>query len=282
MAGIRLAAVACGLGVVLAGCGTDSGSGPGFSPEPGDEISLSLLGLDADGFAAGGPYAALSPVPIHLGAFASWYGRSEELFDEPSEASSLPADPTYLAATASTGCREPTDVVVSRRGADLTVEFVGGEDHQTCLRAVEPAAYLAVPSDMAAGVKTVNGVAPVAPEGPGELLDFVELGSARLDPPAPVELGTPAATAMRDMLANAGAPSEAATALARQPEPAHRSFGFVLTGCAETSAVLLLDQDRITAALVGAENTNCDAPAYFLTTFTVDAERVPESAVLAG
>lgn len=178
----------------------------------------------------------------------------------------------------------PTDVVVSRTGADLTVEFVGGEDRPECARAVGPAAYLAVPSDALAGVRTVNGVAPLAPEGPGELLDLVPLGAIQLDPVPPVELGTPEVTAMRDTLrtANAGAPDEVATALERQTEPGRRAFGFVLTGCAETDAVLLLDQDHVTAELVGAQDIDCDAPAHFLATFAVDAELVPASAVLAG
>ena len=274
MTGIRLAVV--GLGVILAGCGTSSAGSPRPAPEP--ELSVTMLGFDADGFAAG-PFAALSRTPINLGAFLSWYAGGDDAahIDKKSDGP-LPEKPTYVAVTGSTSCRTPTDVAVSRDGNDLKVEFVGGEDHPECMRAVGPVVYLAVPSDAVAGVRTVNGAAPASPNGPGELLGLVPLGESQLGPVPPVELGTPAAAAMRDALTTASDPAAVATALAYQPQPGRRGFGFVLNGCPKTDAALLLERERITAEI----GMDCDTHVPFLATFAIDARRVPETAVLTG
>lgn len=270
MTRIRLVAVA--LALVVAGC--DPGAG---SPRPAPDAGLSavLLGFDADG-SASGQYAALSPEPINLGAFASWYARSDDAddFDKPSSAAALPAEPIYLAVTGATGCRTPTDVTVQRHGTDLKVEFVGGADHPECMRAVGPAAYFALPGDAIAGLRTVNGAPTVSPAGPGTVLDTVRLDSGPLGPVPPAELGTPAVAAMRDALTSANA--AALAALAYQPKPGQRAFAFVLKSCLESNVVLLLNREHITAAA----NTDCKAPGPSLATFAVDIARVPETAVL--
>jgi hypothetical protein len=268
----RIGLLAVALALVVAGC--DSGAGAP-RPAPGAGLSVALLGFDADGFASG-QYAALSPAPINLGAFASWYARSDDAddFDEPSSVPALPAKPVYLAVSGATGCRTPTDVTVQRHGTDLKVEFVGGADHPECLRAVGPAAYFALPGDAVAGLRTVNGAPTVSPAGPGTVLDTVRLDSGPPGPVPPAELGTPGVTAMRDALASANA--SALAALAYQPKPGQRAFAFVIENCPEGNAVLLLNREHITAEA----NTDCKTPVPFLATFVVDTARVPETAVL--
>ncbi|MPZ79619.1 MAG: hypothetical protein GEV28_04140 [Actinophytocola sp.] len=253
---------------LLAGCG----GGTSGQPRPrAEQLSAEVLSFDPGGWAPR-RVAALSDAPIHLGAFLSWYGGA----DPDAEAPEVTAEPdtTYLAATDSTGCRAPETVQVWRTGTDLQVRFVGGADHEECVRAVGPVAYLAVPARQVRGVRTIGGDLPADAAGPGRLTDFVPLGTVRLDPAA-AELGDTAA--LRDRLAAAGA--DPGPALDRPVPAGSRGFAFVLAGCADTAAVLLLGDGRITADLTGGEGTNCDAAEYYLATFDVDAELVPDGAV---
>lgn len=257
--------------VVLAGCGAETAGSAGPPPD-GGRLRADVLAMNPGGWASRS-IAAISDSPIHMGAFTSWFGSydahdlladSEDVVDEPGT--------VYLAVTGQTGCRTPETVEVWRSGADLDVRFVGGTDHEECVRAVGPVAYLAVPAPEVDGVRTVGGAKPVEPGGPGELTEFVELGTAPVDV-AEVDLADAGATAaLKRRLVAAGL--NPGTAL-DEPVPAgRRGFAFVKAGCAETSAVLVLDQ-HVTAQLTGGENTACDAPVFFLVTFLVDAEYVP-------
>lgn len=114
---------------------------------------------------------------------------------------------------------------------------------------------------------------------------FVELGTitARiaLDP---VELGTPQVEGLSRALQNARAQhlEQAQDALRAKPQQGERGFAFVLIGCAETGAELQITESTIDAELTGNEDTVCAAPVYFLATFIVDADEVPEGAELGG
>lgn len=125
---------------------------------------------------------------------------------------------------------------------------------------------------------------PGAP--PPEQTDrFVELGTitARiaLDP---AELGTGQADSLATALERAQAQhlDQAKAALAEDPGPGRRGFAFVLIGCAETGAELQISPAEIDAELTGGEDINCDAPVFFLATFIVDEDDVPEGARLGG
>lgn len=272
------------LGCVLSACARAVPGAP--DRDRGGEIRSTLLALDADGSAVGG-HAAMSDEPVHLGAFAGWYGQgdSDNNSDDGDGDGEAPAGSTYVVVTGSTGCRVPAGVEVSRAGADLVVRFAGGVDRPECVRPIGPLAYLAVPGDAVAGVRTVNGERPLDAAGPGLLVDFVSLGGRALAPVTPAELGTAAAVALRDRLV-AASPEHAAevtTALSRPVADGRRAFAFVPQGCVATGAVLLVGQDRITADLIEPEvPVACDAPASFVATFVVDAGRVPESATLGG
>ena len=136
----------------------------------------------------------------------------------------------------------------------------------------------ALRTDQVRDVATVNGETPLAAAGPGEPVDFVPLGTGDFDDIAPAELGVGAAQAMAVRLGG----SEDALAALGQPVPdGRRGFAFVRSGCAETGAVLLVSHETITAELTGGEDTNCDAPAYFLLTFTIARDDVPPAAELS-
>ena len=272
---MRRSLPAVGLLLLATACGQGAPGTPQPDPDP---LLVNVVAFDPQGYATKS-FVAISTTPIRPQAFASWFAGAGSL---QTTADDRPVAPgwTYVAAAASTGCRAPESVEVARAGTDLRVEFAGGIERQECVRAVGPLAVVAVPSKDVRGVRTVNGIAPVAAGGPGQLVDFVPLGTGRITPGA-AELGDTAA--LRAQLAAAGVAMSGAvgTALDRTAGTDERGFAFVLTGCAETSAVLLLAHDKITADLTGGEGTACDAPEYFLVTFVAGADHVPEGAVLS-
>lgn len=272
MQGIRLA-VAGVVAFALVSCGVSREAGGDE-----DEIDATLLAM-ASGAWAPGTLAALSDSPIHLGAFTSWYGWGDEDFKE--TADEAPAGSAYLAVTASTGCRAPDGVEVSRAGDDLVVNFTGGVDHEECVRAVGPAAYLAVPADAVAGVRTVNGEPLLDPAGPGENVDLVPLDTGRFDPVGPAEFGTDElATFRAGVIAERPEHAAEVTAALEKPVPdGRRGFAFVVKGCDVKELVLVVGPDHIRADEVEpAIPVNCEETEFFLATFVIDTDRVPERA----
>ncbi|WP_214402767.1 hypothetical protein [Pseudonocardia lacus] len=72
-----------------------------------------------------------------------------------------------------------------------------------------------------------------------------------------------------------------AAAALRRPVPAGaRTFAFVLVGCQDTTAVLHVRPDRISAEATGPDEVDCGAPEFFFAAFDVPADRVPPGAVL--
>jgi hypothetical protein len=264
------------LGVALLTLVTACGVGEAGTPAPGDDIPVRVLAFEPGGWAPK-RLAAVSDTPIRLDAFAGWYGGAESLDELPDPQPDEP-DTTYVAATDATHCRAPEQVRVSRAGADLRVEFIGGTDHETCVRAVGPIAYLALPTREVRGVRTVNGAAPVDAAGPGRLTDFVPLGTVGFGRNAAAELGDTGALRTRLAATGVAIAGDVAAALNRPVPAGERGFAFVLTGCEEKSAVLLVSPDRITADLVRDEAVGCAAPVYFLVTFTAAAADLPEHA----
>lgn len=268
-----------GLVVAVAVVCTLAGCTERTAPD-GDPIATTTLAMGSAGGWERDTIAALSTSPIHLGAFSSWYGGDEEFDEVTGEA---PDGSAYLVVTGRTGCRVPDGLAVSRKGSDLAVLFVGGTDHETCVQEVRPGAYVAVPADAVDGVRTVNGEALVSPAGPGELIDNVPLGAGAFDPVLPAERGTPELEDLRaGVLAARPEHAEAVTAaLATQVPAGKRGFVFVVTGCVVDDVVLMVGPDGITAEPVEPEvPVNCDAPEYFLATFTIDADDVPKGITL--
>lgn len=268
---VTSAAIAC----VLTGC-------TGTAEPPGERIDVTTLAMNAGGMATGS-FAAISESPIHLGAFASWYGfgTDGEHFEDVAERA--PDGSAYLAVASQTGCREPEGVEITRDGDDLTVRFVGGTEHETCERPVGPGAYLALPAGAADGVRTVNGEPLLAPAGPGEPVDFVPLGDSRLDPVLPAEFRTDGLTVLRRALfaARPDHAEQLSAALDRPVPDGKRVFAFVVSGCAIESAVLVLGPDHITADGVYPKvPVDCGAAAHYLATFEIDADDVPKGMTL--
>ncbi|MBB4909550.1 hypothetical protein [Actinophytocola algeriensis] len=266
---VAAGAVAC----VLAGC-----TGPAEQQgAPAEPVEVTTLAMDADGWAPG-RFAALSESPIHLGAFASWYGRGADGEDFDVVTDTAPPGSAYVAFTGNTGCRVPEGIEVHRDGDDLEVRFTGGTDQEECVRHIGAGVYFAVPEDAVDGVRTVNGDAPRDPAGPGAPVDFVPLGDSGLDPVPPAEFGTDALNVLRTALftARPDHAEQLSAALDRAVPDGKRTFAFVLSGCAIEGAVLVLGPDHITADGVYPKvPVDCETASHYLATFEVDADDVP-------
>jgi len=274
---IRVALLA--LAAVVAGCGKATPASSPPTPSP-DRLDAEVLTFDAAAGGSGGT-AALSETPLHLGAVRSWDAGAPDSSPEPVEDR---PDTSYLAATADTGCRTPTSVEVWRTGDELEVRFIGGTEPASCAQRRNPFAYLAVADKDVAGVRRVNGLAPMDPAGPGHLLDFVPLGTIRLpNPVTPVVLGTgdtAAITALRQQLAATTHLSEVDAALDRPADQRAHQYAFVLPGCEEKGALLLVGANRVWAEPTGPAHVACIAAEYYLATFEIPIDHVPEGATL--
>ncbi|MGH8883260.1 MAG: hypothetical protein ACRD0P_38955, partial [Stackebrandtia sp.] len=105
--------------------------------------------------------------------------------------------------------------------------------------------------------------------------DMVDLGTEDYGDIPPSELGDTEA-----MEARFTDEPDALAALSKQVPAGHRGFAFVRGGCAETGALLLVSYGALTAELTGGEQTACDQQNFFLVTFTIADENVPEDAKL--
>ncbi|MDQ3789739.1 MAG: hypothetical protein M3422_21165, partial [Actinomycetota bacterium] len=107
----------------------------------------------------------------------------------------------------------------------------------------------------------------------------------RFDPVPPAEFGTEALATLRAgvLAARPDHADEVTEALDRPVGDDERAFAFVVEGCQVADVVLVLGPEHITAEPVEpAVRVNCDEQEYFLTTFTVAEDDVPEGATPSG
>ncbi|MEV0648446.1 hypothetical protein AB0I28_24600 [Phytomonospora sp. NPDC050363] len=221
---------------------------------------------------------SIADAPIDVALLHGWNTGTEGGDAEPRDpatALDAAAEPgmKYVALSASTGCRLTESVELYLRGGnELVARFEGGEDHQECVRAHDAYAQFAVPAEQVAGALYVEGAKPVAPEGPGVLSHFVPLGV--LDASAagiePIRLGGDTGGELREALLTAGAADEPLREALADPPADYGGLAFVLDGCAEDGAKLLLGPRVISAELTGDDDADCEVPAWFLAVFTVE------------
>ena len=195
----------------------------------------------------------------------------EQLPDKP--------DRSYVQVTATTGCRLADSAELTRDGDDLRVRFTGGQDHEECVRPYNALARFELATAQVEGVKTVLGKEPLPGAGPAKLTGFVQLGPISRASIDPVELRGNAGQTLYAALQHARASNlgKARVVLQRTPTAGQRAYAYVLTGCAETGAQLIVDSRVLRAELIG-DKTVCVAAAYFLATFEIPAKLVPAGA----
>lgn len=273
---IPLTALLAGL---TAGCGDEN------PPEPaGDRLDAKLVTFD--------PAAAIRPgviargdAPIDAAVAAGWTAaEGAGTWGPPREHVEVVPDVpgrSYVLVSTTTGCRLSDSAELWRDGDDLTVRFVGGQDREECAAAYNAVAQFELESGLLDGVKTVLGEEPVPGEGPAKLTGFLQLGPAKTPAKPAVELRGTAGQTMYDELSRGRASNlaKARAELLRPPATENRRYAFVLTGCAETGAQLLLGPKTLRAELTGGGKTVCVAPAVFLATFEIPARLVPAQAV---
>ncbi|WP_327350934.1 hypothetical protein [Streptomyces sp. NBC_01304] len=74
---------------------------------------------------------------------------------------------------------------------------------------------------------------------------------------------------------------QARKTLSAQPAKGEVGLAFVLSGCQNTGARLQVDGTTVSASLTGAENVDCDQAEYFLATFTIAANDLPDGWTLS-
>lgn len=272
---IPLAALLAGL---TAGCGDET-------PEPGgDRLGATLVGFEPAAAAVRIGIGAVGDAPIDLAVVSGWLSAERPGTGMPDrdEDKQVPDQPgrSYVLVTATTGCRVSDTAELWRDGDDLRVRFVGGQDREECVAAYNAMAQFEVESAQVEGVTTVSGRPVLAGAGPAKLTGFVQLGPISRPSIEPVELRGNAGTTLYAALQHARASNlaEARDALQRPPTAGHRAYGYVLSGCAETGARLIVQPKFLIAELTGAEKTVCAAAAYFLATFEIPAKLVPAAA----
>jgi len=261
-------------------CGGAAITTTSCSPAPPEQTKLDAELVEFVPDYSGGRFTgAMSDTPIDVALLRGWRTDATGGDTEPRDpatalnAADVPGM-TYVALSASTYCRLSDTAELFLRGTDLVVQFGGGEDHQECARQYEAYVQFAVPEAEVATVVTVGGTAPVDPDGPAVLTHFVPLGV--LDGEAgdikPTRFGWGAAPAMREDLIAVGAEDsgELREALPDEADEDSTALAFVLDGCAEDGAKLVLTPSVISAELTGGEGTDCESASWFLAVFTVE------------
>jgi hypothetical protein len=195
-----------------------------------------------------------------------------------------PSEGTAGFAFILSGCRN-TGARLTVTETEINAEPTGGENWD-CAAPEYFLATFEVPDDAVhegaelANAGTASGGAPSS--GEGELIELVQLGTIERGDVWAARLGISQAETMADRLAglDAETQAEARAALDHEPPEGIAGFAFILAGCQETGARLIVTDGEIYAEVTGNEDVLCDAPEYFLATFEVPDDAVPEGAEL--
>ncbi|MEV6279377.1 hypothetical protein [Nocardia sp. NPDC051832] len=164
--------------------------------------------------------------------------------------------------------------LTSSGGANYSVRVTGIENPpQTCYRPYAYFAVFAVPKADVPSTARLQGMPP-NPPGPAKLLTFEQV--ARTEPRG-------AEISQLDQLETflpglpLGTASEVRAAVLDRPKGT-RAFGFVLDGCRNDSAYLVISKQRLRPVLTGGEKVTCVAAESYLAVFTLSYDDVPATA----
>jgi hypothetical protein len=279
-----LAATACGSNEAdqpQSSSGDDTGSEQQMS---GDPVDADLVLLADSATAAVAPPVVLND-PTSVQAYPGWFSTDADLYDQVNDAfaglSDYPrADRPLLAFTSGPNCDAVDQAELMVDGTNVYAEFEG-QSHEECGAPHSQVAIFevnraALPKDFTlVGVDSSDTAGARSTDGPGELLAFHNMkGTVRFRQLPALEVTEPGALA--DFVAMIpSAPADLAHATDGLGAD-QRAFGFVISGCAATSAELVVTPSRVSAAPVGGEAVRCIAPMYYAAVFAADADTLPE------
>jgi hypothetical protein len=290
-----LAATACGTdksdNADDSGGGSSDGASTGDQPAPSDsaptegltgqpvDAELVLLADSVDATVA--PPTMLTD-PTAVQAYPGWYSAERDLYAEVRDALAGMGDypdasSPLLAFTNGPTCASIEDAQLMADGAQVYAVFRGPEQDECLAPHTQVAIFDVDRADLPKSFDLVgtDSAAAASDVGPGELLAFQELDtSGRFTAAKGQEV-----TDQSDLEGFVAAlPSHQAKirSAVGDPGPSQRTFGFVLTGCAATTADLVVTPSRVTAATVGGEAIRCLRPVYYAAVFTADADSLPE------
>ncbi|MEU5404460.1 hypothetical protein [Nocardia asteroides] len=165
--------------------------------------------------------------------------------------------------------------LTSTGGADYSARLTGADDPPPeCYAPWDILSVFALPKADVPPDTRLGGLRP-DPPGPAELAHFTRIAAAT---PRATEVSQP------DQLAAFVSGLEPAAAAeirsASRRSAGDRSFAFVLTGCHNDGAYLVVSRERLRPVLTAAEPVVCVAPDYYVAVFTMAAESVPPTATI--
>ncbi len=118
------------------------------------------------------------------------------------------------------------------------------------------------------------------PAGAGKLLVFERLSGVPAGETMAAEISRP--EQLRSFLAEVPEVAEKVRSAVRTKRPEHsRLFGFVVSGCRETGAVLRVREKRIEAVPTGSD-ARCLRAEYYVAVFALEAGLVPAQPNIGG
>jgi hypothetical protein len=272
--------------------GADSASDPGAESvgPPADEGSEGSAGepiraervllADSMSGAVAPPTVLASPTSVQ--AYPGWFSAEPDLYAQVQGA--LAAQGSYpsasrplLAFANGPSCLNVDDARLLADGRRVYAVF-DGRKQEECLAAHTQIAIFAVDRTELPRDFTLVGTGSSDADssaGPGQPLVFQELhGGLAYQPPSAREVTDQ--TDLEEFAAALPSGQTAVRSATASLEDDQRAFGFVLTGCAATSAELIVTPSRVTAGTVGGEAVRCIRPVYYAAVFAVDSRQIPE------
>ena len=248
------------------------------------KAELIFLGDSASGTVAP-PTLLTSPAAVQ--AYSGWFTSEPGLYRDVQGAfaarSSYPSPgQPLLAFTNGPSCANVDDADLMADGTRVYAAFHGEQPSKQCLAAHTQIAIFAVSRTKLPAEFTLVGTdssSTDASAGPGELLTFQELdGALGYQPPDGREVtDDQALDEFVAALPSHQAEVRDATATLGDSQ---RAFGFVLTGCAATTAELIVTPSKVSAGTVGGELVRCIRPVFYVAVFAVDAEQLPSDVTI--
>lgn len=258
----------------VAGCSLVPGREPTGSPAYARvDAELIAFSISTRGLRS---VSAILRTPQDAELFGGWFAtRKSTVEKDLAQLSGRPRNGEVLIAFAySSGCTTAKGAQLERRGADYSMRLTDTKTYQECYAPFDVLAVFAVPATEVPESTRLLGDIP-DPAGPAELVAFVPIGSGRRPATVAAEISQPDQREqfLSQMPDHAGKITDA---IEDSGQP--RLFGFILSGCQNTGAVLHITTEQLRPELTGGQGVNCATAEYFVAVFSIKPELVPASA----